>query len=334
MFNRGHWKKLEDTPDGPRVATRNARGQPNYSVGGADEKSFTTDWLASKTIDFIRAHAERPFCFMVCIPDPHGPNTVRAPYDTMFANTPVPIPASLAKTPAQTPGWARPDRKVNARTLRRIQPAYYGMVKCIDDNVGKILAALRERGVLERTVVVFTADHGDLCGEHGRLNKGVPYEGSARIPFVMHYPKRIKRGTVINQALSCVDFLPTIATLMGFKTAGKEEGRDASRLFTGDGGSDWKDIAFLRSTPGNEWLCAVTDDYKLVYSKADRPWLFDLSKDPDELKNRFADPAYRDAVRRMTRELVRYAERHGDSHAKIPNVAAELEGVLRSADEN
>ncbi len=270
---------------------------------------------------------------MVCIPDPHGPNTVRAPYDTMFANTPVPIPASLAKTSAQTPEWARPDRKVNARALRRIQPAYYGMVKCIDDNVGRILAALRERGVLERTVVVFTADHGDLCGEHGRLNKGVPYEGSARIPFVMHYPKRIKRGTVIKQALSCVDFLPTIATLMGFKTTGQEEGRDASRLFTGDGGSDWNDIAFLRSTPGNEWLCAVTDDYKLVYSKADRPWLFDLSKDPEELKNRFADPAYRDAVRRMTRELVRYAERHGDSHAKIPNVAAELEKVLRSVDE-
>ena len=90
----------------------------------------------------------------------------------MFANVTVPIPASLSKSAAQTPGWARPDKKVSANTLRRIQPAYYGMVKCIDDNIGKILAALRETDVLEKTIVVFTSDHGDLCGEHGKLNKG------------------------------------------------------------------------------------------------------------------------------------------------------------------
>ena len=93
------------------------------------------------------------------------------------------------------------------------------MVKCIDDNVGQILDTLRERKLLDRTIIVFTSDHGDLCGEHGRLNKGVPYEGSARIPFLIHCPHKIKGNTVVNAALGTVDFLPTILSLMGYSSS-------------------------------------------------------------------------------------------------------------------
>jgi len=112
MFNRGHWKKMEDTPEGPRVASRNAKDQPDYGVAGADEKSFTTDWLAQKAIDFIDVHHGEPFCYMVSFPDPHGPNTVRPPYDTMYAGVEVPIPASLDKTEEQTPKWGRGEKGV------------------------------------------------------------------------------------------------------------------------------------------------------------------------------------------------------------------------------
>ena len=192
MFNRGHWKKMEITADGPRVAARGRGGKPTYAVDGADSKSFTTDWLTDRAIDFLAEHKDGPFCYMLAIPDPHGPNTVRAPYNTMYRAADVQIPKTLTKTPDQIPDFARPDPKVTAKMLRRIQPNYYGMVKCIDDNVGRILKTLRETNRLDNTVVVFTSDHGDLCGEHGRLNKGVPYEGSARIPFVIYYPERIR----------------------------------------------------------------------------------------------------------------------------------------------
>ena len=70
--------------------------------------------------------------------------------------------------------------------------------------------ALRAAGVLDNTIVVFTADHGDMCGEHGRVNKGIPLEGSARIPFLIAYPGRIKPGTVVHEALANVDFKPTL----------------------------------------------------------------------------------------------------------------------------
>jgi len=327
MFNRGHWKQMEDTPSGPRVMARGKKG-PTYSVEGADENSFTTDWLATKAIDFIKAHQDGPFCYMVSIPDPHGPNTVRPPYDTMFADVDVPIPSTLHKTDEQTPKWAPKDKAVTERNLRRIMPPYYGMVKCIDDNVGRILETLRRCDLIENTVVVFTADHGDLCGEHGRLNKGVPYEGSAKIPFVIYYPEKIKPGTVVNQALSCVDFLPTVISLMGFKTAGEEEGRDASALFTGKAPSDWKDIAFVRGTSRAGWLCAVTDQYKLVYSPQDRPWLFDLMKDPNELTNVYDDPKYQEVVKRLTGELIAYCKEHHDPYGENPKMKGEMAAAL------
>lgn len=328
LFNRGHWKKLEDTPGGPRVAARNAKGKPSYAVDGADKTSFTTDWLADKAVRFIEAHAGEPFCYVVSFPDPHGPNTVRAPYDAMYADVCVPIPASLGKSAEETPSWAPKARGVTARSLQRIQPRYYGMVKGIDDNVGKIVGALRARGLLDRTIVVFTADHGDLCGEHGRLNKGVPYEGSARIPFVIRYPARVPAGRVVDEALSCVDFLPTILALMDVPTAGKEQGRDASALFAGAAPEGWRDLTFLRSTPGNVWLCAVTGRHKLVVSAADRPWLFDLEADPDELRNRIDDPSLRDVVRRMAKGLLEYGTRYRDPYLDDPGIRSGLDAAL------
>jgi arylsulfatase A-like enzyme len=322
MFNRGHWKKMEDTPSGPRVAARNNKGQLNYAVDGADENSFTTDWLATKAIDFVDAHRNEPFCYMVSIPDPHGPNTVRTPYDTMYDASQVTVPSTFYKSARQTPKWAPPEKKLTEKSLKKIMPQYYGMVKCIDDNVGRILAALRKHSILERTVVVFTADHGDLCGEHKKLNKGNPYEGSAKIPFIMYHPKKIKAGTVVNEVLTCVDFLPTVLSLMDVETAGLEQGRDASALFAGQTPSDWKDIAFMRGT--NDWLCAMTQDHKIVYSQKDVPWLFDLKKDPDELTNFFEDPQYSDIVRNLTTELIDYCRRYDDPRLEDPKMGRQI----------
>jgi arylsulfatase A-like enzyme len=202
------------------------------------------------------------------------------------------------------------------------------MVKCIDDNVGKILDTLRQLDLLDRTIVVFTSDHGDLCGEHGRLNKGVPYEGSARIPFVIYHAGVIPPGTVVDQALSCVDFLPTAMSLMGLPAAEAVEGRDASPLLTGRSAADWEDIAFLRGTQGTGWLCAVSDDYKLVYSPQDRPWLFDLENDPDELTNCFDDPQCRSIVREMTVALAAYCRQHNDPYGDDPKVKAQMDAAM------
>ncbi len=320
MFNRGHWKQLEDTAAGPRVKATNAAGEPTYDVAGADEQSFATDFLADRTVEFIRAHRDRPFCLMLSLPDPHGPDTVRPPYDTMFQHQTYRQPRSALKSDDRLPSWGQKQQGGFN------QAAYYGMVKCIDDNVGKILDALRQSGLSEHTIVVFTSDHGDLRGEHHRQNKGVPYEGSAKVPFVIAYPGKIQPGTIVREALGCVDFHPTILGLMQVAAAGEVEGRDASSLLTaGRAPADWNDIAVLRGT-GLEhgWLAAVTKRYKLVVSTNDEPWLFDLENDPDELVNRFLDPAYRQTVRELGQELAAYGQRFGDPRAANTTIQADL----------
>ncbi|MGY8671611.1 MAG: sulfatase-like hydrolase/transferase [Verrucomicrobiia bacterium] len=333
MFNRGHWKNFGDTPEGPKVGTTDKKGQPGYGVGDADEKTFSTDWLADKVVDFIDANRSKPFCYMVSFPDPHGPNTVRAPYDTKYNDITVPTPDStLNKTRAQTPAWGAMAPRLTADTVRSLMPKYFGMVECLDDNIGKILDRLRQHGILENTVIVFTSDHGDLCGEHGRLNKGVPYEGSARVPFLLYNPGNVKSGTVINQSLSCVNFLPTVLDLMGQKTAGLEQGRNAASLFRGTS-KNWNDVSFIRSTAGNQlWLMAASDDLKLVFASQGKPWLFDLKTDPDELNNQIENPKHRDQVRRLSRQLLAYAKKFEDPYVEVPRISADLKWAIgRSA---
>ncbi len=337
MFNRGHYKKLVEDETGPHVGPVTAQGVPTYAVDGADAKSFTTDFLTDRTIDFIRRHQARPFAWHLSLPDPHGPNTVRAPYDTMFFDLDFKRPQS-----AQSPGKNLPPYAATlAGGANKVQMAlYFGMVKCIDDNVGRILATLREASVPDRTFIVFTSDHGDLCGEHGRDNKGVPMEGSSRIPFLLHAPGVVPPGTVVRQALGNVDFKPTILALMGIANPPGDEGRDASALFrTGRAPAGWSDVAFVRigggskraapSEPGEfaegaGWLGTFSRDYKFIVAPGAAPSLFDLENDPNELTNLFDTPAHRATVRRLAIELHGYATRYRDPHLASARVKADL----------
>ncbi len=308
MFNRGHWKQFEDTPAGPQVKAKTPNGEPSYAVAGADERSFSTDYLCDKAVAFIRAHRERPFCYMLSLPDPHGPNSVRPPYDAQYASLTFSAPAS-----------AKGKKRLENMAL------YFGMVKCIDDNVGKVVAALRAADVLERTVVVFTADHGDMCGEHGLLNKGVPYEASARVPFVLAFPGKVKPGLVVREALSTVDFKPTVLGLLGVARDPQDEGRDASALLLGaPAPPTWQDVAFSRHA-GGRWLMAVSARHKFVVRADADPCLFDLERDPAEQENLFNEPAQRETVRALARALLAYAERSREPFADLPTLRADLE---------
>ena len=329
MFNRGHWKKLVETATGPRVGSRNRKGQPDYGMAGADEHSYATDWLVGKTIDFIEEHTKQPFCFVTSLPDPHGPNRVRPPYDTQFVGADVSIPPSYFKPRTAVPGWAPRSPKINPRWMRANLPQYYGMVKCIDDNVGRILTVLRRQGRLENTIIVFTSDHGDLCGEHGRSEKGNPYEGSARIPFLLSYPGVVPKGHRIDEALNTTDVLPTLMALIGKPLKHAVDGRDASVLFRGGVPEGWQDVTVFRSTAtGGHWVAAASNDFKLVVSNQDRPWLFDLTTDPYEINNRIDWPTYSNIAGKLAEALRDYENQVGDPFLGEEMIRGQLDSLL------
>ena len=179
---------------------------------------------------------------------------------------------------------------VTDAAIRRTRRAYYGMISYVDDKVGELLGTLDALGIADNTVVVFTADHGDLMGERGMWYKFNPYEWSARVPLVVRAPGnsagRVERGNV-----SLVDLLPTFLdlatdgsppeladTIDGHSLAPMLHGRDES----------WPDEALIEFTAEGTYApCLILRKgrYKYVYCETDPGMLFDLEADPGETRN-------------------------------------------------
>lgn len=254
-----------------------------------------------------------------------------AALDTMYPPRQVELPATLTEEPRNDHFFYNETRnKIDRRSgkseydlilrnIRRDKSAYLGEIKCIDDNVGRIISYLKQAGLYDRTIIVFTADHGDMMGEHARMAKAVPLEASARIPFIVRYPKLIPAGSHSEHVASCIDFYPTILELTGTRQHGQVSGHSLARVL--EGRSDrWDDAAFLRCYASvYPWVGIVTPEYKLIYGEKDpngKALLIDRRKDPGELYNCFDDPAYSRVIRELTERIVRYCREHNDPHGE------------------
>lgn len=352
MFNGGHWKKIVFDEEGnPKVGSTNSKGKPNTKLNGADEKTFATDWLTDRAIEFFDAQKsnKQPFFQVVSYPDPHTNNTVRAPYDTLYNIKNVKLPKTFnLEYHKDLPAWKNPEldfavdkntkeKKLKKeytpeKTIRKLKKditQYFGMVKCIDDNIGKMIQALKKNGQLNNTIIIFTSDHGDLLGEYGRDNKGVPQEGSAKIPFIVYYPKAIKAGTVINKAANNTDFMDTALSLMGITNfdPNTTEGRDISDWLLEKENKNLKDITFVTY---QWWTAVITDRYKLVLDKSQtKPWLIDLDKDPTEMMNFIEDKTYRSVVVQLVNELLAYGKKHKDPVVLDKRIQSQLSLLLK-----
>lgn len=321
MYSFGHYKILRKQPG----------SHPEFGKEVAQTAAeYPTDWFTDRAMDFMKAHKNRPFCAMLSIPDPHGPYLIRPPYDTMYPPETVEVPATLTEAPANDHFFYNESRhkvvdKKSGKTqyeeilqnIRKDKSAYLGEIKCIDDNVGRIIAFLKKSGLYDKTIIVFTADHGDMMGEHARMAKAVPLESSARIPFIIRYPKLVEQGVRSECVASCIDFYPTILALTGTTQQGSVSGRSLAPQLSGEQAT-WNDEAFLRCYASVfPWVGIVTKEYKLVYGEKDpdgKGLLIDRRKDPGERYNCFDDPAYSEVIGQLTDKIVRYCREHQDPH--------------------
>lgn len=299
MFNRGHWKQIDEAADGtPSVTEYNAIG---------DEESFTTDYLATKTIDFIQRHRGEPWCWVVSWPDPHTPFTVREPYATMYDPAEMVMPHTF--TPHQDG-----KKLVDEAEVRRRKAAYCGLVKCIDDNVGRVLAALEQTGQLDSTIIVFTTDHGEYMGEHDRWGKNQWFRTAYQVPFLIRYPAAIPAGSVVPQMIGNVDVVPSLLHLMGQPPTGREQGRDASAVLQGQP-AGWVDEQQIHHSSLNG-AGLFTPEWELVLRKDAASLLFNRQADPEQTSNLAADPNYQDLVTAMSARILAH-------HQAVESPAAE-----------
>jgi len=316
MMLGGHAPYYKLSEDGSVISGINERVAAKLPEG---EVIHATDFFTDKTLEILERDKDKPFALMLSFPDPHTPDVAKPPYDIMYDDMNFKSPKTMAlEYVAAKPSWATDKTKnetIGEKSFENEQNTlkqYFGMVSHIDDSVGRILKFLEENNLTENTIVVFTSDHGDMFFEHNRRNKGVPYEASARIPFVIRYPGKIPAGKVINTAYTNVDFTPTILSLMDIKTDSKFHGLDTSADFTSTEKVVNSDRITYYAKSGGWWVAAVNDRYKLVIDKNEKPYLFDLEIDPDELINFYYNKDYADIAQMMQSELFKQLNKYDE----------------------
>lgn len=214
---------------------------------------------------------------------------------------------------------------------------YLRTIKSIDDNVGRVLDYLDAAGEADNTIVVYTSDQGFFLGEHGLYDKRFMYEESIRMPFLIRYPEKISPGTVNNDMILNIDFAPTLLDLANIEIPAEMQGESFADNLLGDTPENWRQSMYYQYYEYPSWHMIKrhygirTQRYKLIhyYYDIDEWELFDLKKDPHEMKSVYKDPAYQDVVQQLKIELEKLRKKYGDSEALDQKYLKERPGQLR-----
>jgi len=189
----------------------------------------------------------------------------------------------------------RPGVDASPREIRRAVAAYYGMVETIDQIYGRVMDELRAVGEdLDEWIIVYTSDHGEMLGEHGIWEKQKFFEGSARVPLIIRYPRRFQGGTVVDQNVNLCDLFATLADLVGLEIPSGLDSRSLVPLMEGrTQGYNNETLSQFGTTN----YMIKRDHLKYQYYGEEMPEvLFDLERDPGETVNYAEDPEYADAM--------------------------------------
>ncbi|TRO13606.1 choline-sulfatase [Ectopseudomonas mendocina] len=243
--------------------------------------------------DHVRLTPEQPFCLTVSMTHPHDPYTIPREYWDRYEGVDIPMPRQHIEQAEQDPHSQRLlkvidlwDKPLPADKIRDARRAYFGACSYIDDNIGKLLKTLEECGLAEDTLIVFSGDHGDMLGERGLWYKMHWFEMAARVPLLVHAPKRFAAHRV-SQSVSTLDLLPTLVELAGGQVDAdlELEGHSLLPHLKGEGGHDEVLGEYMAEGTVSPLMMIRRGPWKFVYSEQDPLLLFNLDSDPQELHN-------------------------------------------------
>jgi arylsulfatase A-like enzyme len=276
------------------------------------EADSETAWTTDRAIDFIREQADQPWCLHLSYIKPHWPYIAPEPYHAMFGPEDALPPVCSERErsnahPVYRNFREHPEGRAFSRdeVRRQVVPTYMGLVKQIDDHVGRLLVFLDAAGRMRDTMIVFTSDHGDYLGDHWLGEKEMFFEQCVRVPLIVFDPSAdAVRGATSDDLLEAIDLIPTFLDAIGQPVPDHIlEGRSFLATLRGRQACK-RDAVFSEldyaSYSARRALCipprqarAVmvrTEDWKLVHYDGFPPQLYDLTNDPLELEDLGCDP--------------------------------------------
>ncbi len=318
-------------------------------------------FLGDRAADFIDRNSGKPFVLHVSTFEPHPP--YHGPYDDLYDPEDLPVGPTFLQVPegaslhntararfctqylGQSDSEVDPYLVTNAARghdltteagWRRLRVQYFANITLVDNMVGTIVDALERNGVADNTVVIFTSEHGEMCGDHGMLEKRSMYEESSRVPLLMKVPWLSQEQRMVPGAVGHIDLVPTMLDLLHNPLPGHLQGKSLVPVLRGEQTLDGNDVFIqwngvsdiddrhlgselinLRNT--QPWRTIVRDGWKLALCATDQCELFDLVNDPYEQTNLFNDPAQQERVRNLAAHVRLWQHKNGDT-APLPSV--------------
>jgi choline-sulfatase len=292
-----------------KMAAMAGPGESPYTFYDREICSRAQVWLREQGT----RRAERPWVLFVSFVAPHFPLTAPPEHYYRYARQTLPLPKLYAREQRPEHPYLRDYRESfcyddffeSEADVRRALAGYFGLVSYVDENIGKVLTALEESGLAADTRVMYTSDHGDNLGARGLWGKSTMYEEIAGVPLILAGPG-VPAGRRVAAPVSHVDAFPTILETAGVPFEGVRDGHPGVSLFTSIEKPDAERTVLseyhgMGSTTGAFAIRA--GKYKYVHYAKYPPQLYDLERDPEEIRDLAADPAHAGALENCRKRL-------------------------------
>jgi uncharacterized sulfatase len=263
------------------------------------DRQITDSIGADEIIRLLKANKNKPFFLAYGLYRPHVPWIVPKPYFDRYQADAIQAepfdPAEMKQAPPPAYNSRVPNYGMTEENCKLSKCGYYASTTFIDEQIGRVLSALKELGLEENTIVVFWADHGFQLGQHGLWQKLTLFEWSARVPFLMAGPG-VKTAGIVKRTTEHLDIFPTLVELCGLQNAPKVQGKSLAGLLQNPSGATWDKPAVTQvrrpgASPINGYSIRTERyRYTIWMGRETGEELYDYETDPREVKNRANDP--------------------------------------------
>lgn len=328
-------------PDSTGVGWNGHEGR----VYALPERLHPTVWTADRAVEAIEGYSsDRPLYLKVSFARPHSPYDPPQRLLDCYEGRDIPAPVAgdwcgempLDKHPERQPDAARGN--FGDDYARNSRKHYYAAVTFVDEQVGRIVRALKGKGMYDDAFIIFLSDHGDMLGDHHMWRKTYAYEGSSAVPFIVKLPKDmqggLEPGEEIDAPVELRDVLPTVLDLNGVDVPADMDGMSLLPLLTGHD-VPWRkyvDLEHATSYWADNYWCALTDG-KIKYIwffHTGEEQLFDLVDDPHELHDLSGDSDARPRLEAMRRAMKEHLQERGEDWVKDGRLVIRKKSLLYS----